>query len=30
AFERLIDDREIAVARWYRTKTALWQDEFGT
>ena len=29
AFEQLIDDREIAVARWYRTKTALWRDEFG-
>ena len=29
AFEALIDEREIAVARWYRTKTALWKDEFG-
>jgi hypothetical protein len=29
AFEQLLDDREIAVARWYRTKTSLWHDEFG-
>jgi hypothetical protein len=29
AFERLIDDREIVVARWYRTKTSMWHDEFG-
>jgi hypothetical protein len=29
AFEQLLDEREIAVAGWYRTKTSLWQDEFG-
>ena len=29
AFEQLLDERAIAVARWYRTKTSLWQDEFG-
>jgi hypothetical protein len=29
AFEQLLDDREIAVAPYYCTKTSIWHDEFG-
>lgn len=29
AFERLLDERDVAVARTHRTKTSVWQDEIG-
>jgi len=30
AFERLLDERDVAVARAYRRKTSVWQDEIGS